>query len=362
MCSPLPSSLLAALLLPVVAMADESAYCRKVRARAAADAAQLMSPQLVVQGMRFPRYLTGLPLSDLESTGTSPYQARAGLAFSPLELVKGLALTREANHDCEQEVTQATLEEFLENAESSARLPALRSQVSWLEATAPRWRAVVGKEEVRFERHVITLFELNQVRMRGNALERQLVQAGGEAERLEARGYQRPLESPADLLQRSLSHSLQLERELSSGRTLSSWNVRLTAGVVASDRPLDWYGLAELSVHLGAPWQRRPEQDALAARTDELRHDRRGVEVRVHELTRHLGLLREQARRELELVEAQLASVSQTRAVLERSDSPDVGFAVSLLTCDEWLAQSERTYLTAFIDELSSLLPEGSHG
>jgi hypothetical protein len=52
-----PSRLLAvalAFFFPWAAAAQTSPYCRKVRARAAGDAALLMSPRIVVQGIRFP--------------------------------------------------------------------------------------------------------------------------------------------------------------------------------------------------------------------------------------------------------------------------------------------------------------------
>jgi hypothetical protein len=352
----------AALLLPLVAFAGESGYCRKVRARAAADAAQLMSPQLVLQGLRFPRNLAGLPLTELDGAGLSPWQARAGLAFAPLDVLKGLALTRASDDDCEQDDARLTLERYLENAEASARLPALRNQAAWLEATAPEWRALLAREEARFQQHVITLFELNQVRVRCNALERRLVQASGEAERIAARGYERPTRAPAELLEREHERALQLEQELGVVRSLSFWNFRLNAGLVASDRPLDWYGLAELTVHLGAPWDTQLEREAVAARHDELRSDRRGVEVRLGELHRQLRSQREQARHELALVDAQLDSVTSTRQTLERSEAPDVAFAVSLLTCDQWVAEADRVWLTAWISELDTLLPEDSHG
>ena len=352
----------ALLLLPLVAAADEGGYCRKVRARAAADAAQLMSPQLVLQGLRFPRNLAGLPLTELDGAGLSPWQARAGLAFSPLDVLKGLSLTRASDDDCELDDARLTLERYLENAEASARLPALRSQVAWLEETAPAWRALLAREEERFQRHLITLFELNQLRARCNAMERRLVQASGEADRIAARGYERPTRPPAELLEVERSRALHQEQELGVVRSLSFWNLRLNAGLVASDRPLDWYGLAELTVHLGAPWDTSQERAAVEARNDELRSDRRGTEMRLGELHRQLGSLREQARRELSLVDAQLESVTSTRITLERSEAPDVAFAVSLLTCDQWVAESDRIWLTAWIAQLDTLLPEASHG
>lgn len=353
------AALSAAVLLPLAALADDGAHCRKLRARAATEAALLMSPQLVVQGLRFPH---ALALSELDGASLTPYQARAGLAFAPLDLVKGLALTRAAEAECAQDQAQATLESFLLHAEASARLPALRSQVRWLEETAPAWRALRDREEDRFERHLITLFELHQLRARTAVLERQLVQASGEAERLAAEDWQRPAEAPPVLLQQSFSNAVQLERELAGARSLSFWSVRLSAGLVASERPLDWYGLAELTVRLGAPWQGGFEREVVAARAEELHRDRRGLETRVQQLQHRLALLDAQARRELALLDAQLASVAAAREALEGAEAAHVAFARSLLSCDQWVAESERTYLTAYLAALSSLLREVAHG
>lgn len=354
-------TLLAALLLPTTSIADDAPYCRKVRARAAAEAARLMSPQLVLQGMRFPRNLAGLPLTELDTISTTPYQGRAGVAFSPLELAKGLTLARASDDDCAEHQARSELEAFVENAEGAARLPALRGQADYLRQQAPRWSELIRQQETAFEEHLITLFELNQLRVRTLALERRLVQASGEAERLAARGYQRPPLPAPTLVQRWSQHALLLERDLSTTRGLSVWNVRLSAGVVMSDRPLDWYGLAELTLHLGAVLQSGPDRRALEAREEELRSERASPGFRVSALERDLGLFREQSGRELALVEAQLAALASTREVLERAESPNVAWAVALLTCDQWVAESERTYLATLITELGALLGERAH-
>lgn len=349
-----------AALVPLAALAD-GAYCRKVRAKAAAEAARLMSPQLVVQAIRFPGAWAGLPPADWELAGGTAWQARAGVAFSPLELVKGVELTLGADGDCAQHEAAASLEEYLENAEGAARLPAARAEADWLEARAPAWQALLAQNEERFASHVITLFELNQVRARATALERRLVQARGEADRLAARGFQRPAGTLGALLRRRLEGALELERRTSGARALSFWSVRLTAGVAASDRPVDWYGLAEVTVHLGAVLQGEQERRYLDARIDELRRDPAELEARVQRLQRHLGLLREQARRELQLVEAQLASLAQTRQSLERAESSHVAYAASLVTFDELAAGADRAQLGTLVGELALLLTEDGH-
>ncbi len=350
---------LAAALVPLSVLAEDGPYCRRVRAEAQVQAALLMSPQLVVQALHVPN---GIAIgAEPVTSGFAAYQARAGVAFSPLDLAKGLALTRASDDDCEQFTAQTSLEDFVENGEGAARLPALRRQVAFLEASRPTWKALVEREEARFDSHAITLLELNQVRARGAALERRLVQAQGEAERLAARPYQPPAAPTGALVQRWLEHTMELERQRSTVRKLSFWNLRLTAGAVASEQPVDWYGLAELTVHVGAIVDGRSERLALEARDQELRQERTSVEVRVREAERNLSLLRAQARRELTLVEAQLASAAATRDVVERADAPAAAFALALVTCDQLEAEAERTYLASFVEQLSALLPENAH-
>ncbi len=350
-----------AALLPLAASAADTPYCQRVRARARSEAARLMSPQLVVQGLRFPRSLSGLPLSDLETTSLTPYQARAGLAFSPVEAARGLLLESASDEDCEREAVQSTLEAFVENAEGAARLPALRRQEAYLAKNATLWRSVLAQEEERFTSRVVTLFELNQVRSRTVTLERTLVQAGGEGQRLEAKGYE-PARGTGALARDWLDHGVRQEQRLASAHALSFWNLRLGGGVVVSERPLDWYGLIELNVHLGALVNGPLERAQASARAAELQSDRAGVEVRVRELLRRLGSLRTQARNEMKLLERQLESIATTREALERAQSPNVAFAISLLTCDQLVAESERIYLAAFVETLSALLEEDSHG
>lgn len=352
--------LVLAVLLPLDAWSDD-AHCRRVREQAEAEAARLMSPQLVVQGLRVPQNLYGAPLTELDTAG-SAYQARAGVAFSPVDLVRGVVLTRTSDAECERYEAQNVLEAFIANAEGSARLPALRSKAAYLETNAVAWRDLLERAEARYASRVITLFEVNQLRTRAVTLERALVQARGESERLAALSYQRPSGPVSALLEGWVDRSMNLEHELARTRSLAFWNVRLSAGVVASERPVDWYGLAEVSLHVGSFFEGAHQRRALDARAEELRTDPGGIAQRLRELQRRLGSLQAQARHELELIDTQLASIAATRATLERAESPNIELALALLTFDQLLAESEKAFLTSFIDELTTLVPEAAHG
>lgn len=346
------------LLVPAAAGAGDSAYCRRVRAEAASEAARLLSPRVVAQGLRFPQNLTGLPLSGADGTGGSPFQARAGLAIEPLELVKGGELLRISDFECEAWEARTELETFVENAEGAARLPALRAQVEYLKAKEAAWRAMLDAQEQAFARHVITVFELNQVRTKVVALDRRLAQAEGEAQRLASRGYEKPTRPVSAVVERWIDQSLRADSARQGVRGLSFWNFRFTGGVVASEQAPDWYAMAEFSVHFGVILQDHFDKKALSARQEELRTERSGEQYRVSELQRHLVLLKDQTRRELGLVEGQLSQLTSIRGSLERAESPNAAWAAALLACDELLAESERAYLATLEKELSTLLEE----
>src|SRR5688572_28613470 len=81
------------------AVAQDSPYCRQVRARAASEAGLLMTPRVLVQGIRFPR---GAQQLDSGPTVGDGYQLRTGLAFSPLDFIKGQTLLRVGDADCQR--------------------------------------------------------------------------------------------------------------------------------------------------------------------------------------------------------------------------------------------------------------------
>jgi hypothetical protein len=246
----------------------------------------------------------------------------------------------------------------VENAEGAARLPALRAQVEYLKGQQAKWQQLLGVQEQSFKQHVITVFELNQVRTKAMALDRRLAQAEGEAERLTARGYQRADKPVSQVVERWIDQTVRADSARMGVRGLSFWNFRFTGGVVASEQAPDWYAMAEFSVHFGVLMQDHFDKKALTARQEELRTERSGEQHRVTELQEHLAILKRQTMRELELVQGQLDSLGNVRGSLEKAESPNAAWAAALLACDELLAEAERAYLATLARELSTLLEE----
>jgi hypothetical protein len=339
------------------ALADETPYCRAAHARAKADAALLMWPQIVAQAVRFPAGAT----SDVAlSLGPGQFQLRAGLAFSPLDLAKGLRLTGTAEAQCEQHEAQLGIEALLVQGNDAGRLPALRNQGTFLRAQQPTWQMLLAKEEERFAAHLISRMELDQVRKQVADLERKVVQAEGEAERLEAVGIG-PLPSAPERLARLYeARSADLERSQARVRALSAWQVRLTGGAAFSAQSsnqwvLDWYGLVEVSFNAGAFVHSRQERRYLDARAEELRQARYEPTARLGDFLKQQRVTAIQARHELELLERQAATVTGTLRSLESSDMANIAHTVASLTLDKIWIESEQRYLCTLIDQLSTL-------
>src|SRR3954468_3905664 len=94
------------------AHAEESAYCRKVRARATADAALLVAPRVTAEGIKAPSPLQAGGKLD-PASATSGYQVRVGASFSPLNFYKGLRVKDIGESDCEQHETAMTARELI---------------------------------------------------------------------------------------------------------------------------------------------------------------------------------------------------------------------------------------------------------
>src|SRR5262245_33299074 len=95
--------------LPAIARAEDSAYCRKVRAQAAADRSLLQWPRVFLEGIRFP---TSSRL-DLGPTVGNNYQGRVGLVFSPLDVYRGELVRRVGDADCADHEAAAHIDDAL---------------------------------------------------------------------------------------------------------------------------------------------------------------------------------------------------------------------------------------------------------
>jgi hypothetical protein len=340
------------------ARADDSPYCRKVRARAVSDASLLIAPSLRLEGIKLPTaFQRGS--NTIDPTGIGPeYQVRGGLTLSPIDIYKGFRVLGIGDADCEQHVTVVMAEEILAQDKNYGRAAALKKQIVFLEAQRERWEALLAQGEQRFASKVTTLQQTEELRTRVLAFERQRAQLAGDLARLESNGAKPFTGTLADLAHAIESTTMIYEKKVSHLRTLDTWSIHLTAGYIppffGADHP-DAYGMVQLTHNLGAAWRNSAETKQLAAREDELKSSR-------YELTSRIGVFRAtlrssstQATRELQIVESRVSALTAGRTALETSEALKAAHALALLDLELIAAEAERTYLTELIAQLRTL-------
>ncbi len=344
-------------LLPAKAAADSETYCRKVRARAAADAAVRIAPDVVAQVIRFPSD----GRTDLAS-GTQPthaIQLRGGLSFSPVEALRGLRTMRVAEADCRQHDSAETLDQVLSDDTAAAELPAHRAQAEYLSRHQPEWRAIVAKADDRRKAGMITIMEFHELRRLTAELERKTAQEEGEVQRLLASEPQHRSGKLAALSKNYLEATDEFERQSSKLRSLDPWSFKITGGAVPyQTRQVNWFGFAELTYSLGGLVQSSQENRYLKARAEELRQARYEIPKRLALLEQQMNAQMTRSKRELEVVDSELSFIQKTRDALEGYDAPDVIHARATLAIERFSVESDAVYLRTLIQGLTSLLEQ----
>lgn len=340
------------------ARADDSPYCRKVRARAASDAAMLIAPSLRLEAVKLPTaFQHGTNTVDPTAVGPE-YQLRGALLLSPLDMYKGFRVLGVADADCEHHVNAAIAEAILAQDKDYGRGPALRKQITFLESRRSTWEEIAAKSEQRFASNVTTLQQVEEIRTRTTALERKCAQLAGELGRLESRGAM-SFHGTLTVLARAIeTTAMDYEKKSSHLRSLSSWGVDLTGGYIPpffSAERSDVYGMVQLTHNLGAIWQYRAETRYLAARADELRSSRHEQTSRIDAFREALRSSSTQAQRELQVIDARVSALTAGRAALDDTDALKAAHALALMDLELIADGSERAYLTELIAQLRAL-------
>ncbi|HVH40990.1 MAG TPA: hypothetical protein VM925_01565 [Labilithrix sp.] len=341
-----------ALFATATAHAEESSpYCRKVRARAASDAALLFAPTVQAQGIKFPNNGT----VDSGVTTGAGYQFRAALTFSPLDFYKGFRVKSVGEADCQQHEHIVTTREILMQGSDYGRLPALRKQVEFLDGRRDEMDGTVEKTTERVAAHVASIRDAAEVRARIAVLMRAREQSQGDADRLVARGVEAFHGSLLTLVAAAEQDAMKFEREASHVRTLDAWDLRLTGGVIPQDRPVDYFGIVQVGFNFGSFSRNAQESRYLEARSDEMKKARYELRDEVQKFRAQLKTASAQAKRELAIVDKQAAMLVKDKESLEGSDSAGAAQALALISLDSILVESERVYLNTLITELARL-------
>jgi hypothetical protein len=345
------AAFLAVTALAAPAWSEESAYCKKVQGRAAGDAALLFAPSVQAQAIKFPNAGT----IDAGVTTGSGYQFRGGISWSPLDFYKGFRVLEVGRADCERHEAVVSAQEVLLQGIDYGRLPALRKQASFLDSRRATWEAIVAKSEERLEARITSFVEANDIRSRAAELERKRLQVGGEVQRLEAKnldGYRGML---SQLMASVETTSMRFEREASHVRSLDAWDLRVTGGVIPQERPVDYYGIVQLSFNFGAFSRNAGETRYLDARAEELKKARYETREQLRIFREQVASAKEQATRELGIVEKQASTLGSARQTLASSEAPNAPQALGVIDLHIVLVESDRVFLAALIEELSRL-------
>jgi hypothetical protein len=340
--------------VPTAAHAEDSPFCRKVRARAASDAALLFSPSIQAQGIRFPRNGT----TDSGITTGAGYQFRAGATFSPLDFYKGIRVKGVGEADCAAHEQAVTIREILLAGADYGRLPALEKKIAFIDEHRSELDAATQKTDERIGAHVASIRDAAEVRLRVSAIRRAREQAQGDVDRLRARGIGEFRGSLSALVVTAEQQAMKFEREVSHVRTLDAWDVRVSGGVIPQDTPMDYFGMVQVGFNFGAFSRNAQENRYLEARSDELKRERYELREAVASFESEVASAAAQAKRELAIVEAQALSIAKDKSVVAGADGG--AQALTLLTLDGILVESERVQLEALVFELARL--ETDHG
>ena len=303
-----------------------------------------------MQGIRFPAN----GQLGIGTTVGSGFQLRSGLTFSVVDLYKGVQVERLADAECDAHEATTNLEQLLGHASDGARLAALRAQGEYLERHHPEWRTIEARAQERLAAQVITLVEFDELRRYSDALERKWVEVSGETRRLEARGAVTTHRAFRALLDHYVAGSMRAERQAWKIRSLDAWQFQLTAGVIP-EQPVDWYGLAELSYNFGSLVRDHVRDRYLAARVDELHESADELDAKMRALDGEITASIDEARRALEVVDGQVASMTSVRRALEQSEAANVIHLHDTLALELMAAEADREFLGAWSKALEAL-------
>lgn len=345
--------------VPRVAMAEDSPYCRRVRARVAEESALLMWPTLYAQGTRLPS-----SSGELGPTFGNNFQVRVGLSFSPTNVLKATHFSHVAEIDCELQASLQALHDRVVEGASAAALPAVRAQVDYLEGHRGQLRQILSRADQQRAAGIATAMEVQELRQSVVALERKLEALRGEKERIEAQAPM-PSAPPTSVLAATVARrSVELERESSRAGIFNALRVNLAGGAIPDfiEGSASWFALVEVSYSLGGLVGMKEAQRRHEARAEEVQQARYELPSQAAQLQRDLHARLRQARRELEVVESELASVKKLRAALAQSPSASADQARARLVVEEIWNESDRIYLQGLVEALAPLAEEPDAG
>lgn len=345
----LAAAILACALGPTAAASAQgstAARCRRLQAQAESQAFLLVSPTLWAEAVHVPR------VGDDTGTGLyqgGPWQLRAALSYSVLDLVRGVMVLGSVDAECRQHLAVEHARRTLELGEAIGELPARRAEREVLVGAREEVDGIVATAERRLREGLSTQMELGQIQAEALRLQRRADQLAGEIERLRAAGHEEadPAALRADLSDYERA-TIELERQRSSIRRLSAWTVSVRGGVVPIE-PVDWFGQVQVGFNLGGFAQQIAEDAVVSAREGELRELSTELRSQIDRLEQRLRDSVPVLRTELGHVERQIELVERQRTLLGELETAEVAHVRAMLELQELGLRAEQARLAALV-------------
>lgn len=336
---------------PARADGPPSDYCRKVTARAEADAALLFAPTASVQVIRYPQSAI------LDSLGIQvgrDVQPRGSMSIGVVDVYRGFGVLDVARKDCARQDVSVTLQEILLQRGDVGRRVAYERKLTFLREKEPEMAAILRTAEQRFTIGSATLVEVHEIRRRVLELTSKELDAEREVETLKTRETHRPDESLDELLIAYEARSTAYEESVEHVRNLQPWRLALTGGVTAHPN-FDYFGVAELSYNLGGVFQHGAEARATEARTQEIKNSRYEMRQQIEGLQRELAVQAEVTRKQVALLDKELARLDAEREAVAGTDAPNKPHVVAALALEAIDLGAERIFLNALSERQNAI-------
>lgn len=329
----------------------KSDYCQKVTARADADSALLFAPTASVQLIRYPQSAI---LDTLGVQVGRDVQPRGHLSIGFVDIYKGFGVKDVAAKDCERQAATVTLQEMILRRDDPARKVAIERKLAFLKDQQGKIEAVLREAEARFTAGTSTLIEVREVRMRALDVAVKTADAERVLAGIKAQEKSGSSESMEDVLRKYEESSTQYEKSVEHVRNLAPWKFGLTGGATAHPN-VDYFGVAELSYNLGGLFSVGAESRATEARVRELKSARYELRHQADALRTEMRAQAEISRRQVGLIDAELARVNRERAAVEATDAPNKSHVVAALTLESIDLESERLFLSTLAEKQSAI-------
>ncbi|MCW5801806.1 MAG: hypothetical protein KIT31_05420 [Deltaproteobacteria bacterium] len=232
------------------AHADKSATCARLRAEARAEAVVMYAPRLQLEGARAPRVVDAA-----DPVATAGLQARASLALSVTDAMRGRAIERIAAADCARVHAADQAARVLGVGTKIGELAATRAEIAYREAHLGEVDRLVAEAMARFEAQRATAYEVDELRDRRAAMRvriADLYHSLGLLEELDGglAGTPPLARIAGDVIEAELA----ADHRRAELRSIAAWRVEVRGGVAAGDRP-DWFATVHVGYSFGQPAQ-----------------------------------------------------------------------------------------------------------